>query len=187
MRTLRPIRRGNKEPGDEAAQAGKSTRARGLPTRCAQAPTRISCFHAVTGQPSRPGISARCAPYAASARPTRSRPTSRSVSGAVSIRTSGRTCADRFSGENRQPPHAREVVDPRDPVASVHAVLARQEAGWLLVFDNAPDRVSVERFVPPAGAGRVLITTQNQHWPPGPAARACVPGVRWRACPWCGL
>ena len=64
---------------------------------------------------------------------------------------------------------AREVVDPRDPVASVHAVLARQEAGWLVVFDNVPDRAAVERFVPPAGPGRVLITTQNQHWPPGQA------------------
>ena len=64
---------------------------------------------------------------------------------------------------------AREVADPRDPVASVHAVLARAEAGWLVVFDNAPDRASVEPFVPPAGPGRVLITTQNQHWPPGQA------------------
>ncbi len=64
---------------------------------------------------------------------------------------------------------ARDLVDPRDPVASVHAVLARQEADWLLVFDNAPDRASVEPFVPPAGPGRVLITTQNQHWPPGQA------------------
>jgi hypothetical protein len=64
---------------------------------------------------------------------------------------------------------ARDLVDPRDPVASVHAVLARQEAGWLVVFDNARDRASVERFVPPAGPGRVLITTQNQHWPPGQA------------------
>ena len=57
----------------------------------------------------------------------------------------------------------------RDPVASVHAVLAALQAGWLVVFDNAPDRASVERFVPPAGPGRVLITTQNQHWPPGQA------------------
>jgi hypothetical protein len=64
---------------------------------------------------------------------------------------------------------AREVVDPRDPVASVHAVLARAEAGWLVVFDNVPDRASVAPFVPPAGPGRVLITTQNQHWPPGQA------------------
>ena len=64
---------------------------------------------------------------------------------------------------------AREVVDARDPVASVHAVLARSEAGWLVVFDNVPDRAAVESFVPPAGPGRVLITTQNQHWPPGQA------------------
>jgi hypothetical protein len=64
---------------------------------------------------------------------------------------------------------AREVVDPRDPVASVHAVLAQAETGWLVAFDNAQDRSSVERFVPPAGPGRVLITTQNQHWPPGQA------------------
>src|SRR5262249_4617883 len=33
---------------------------------------------------------------------------------------------------------AREVIDARDPVASVHAVLAAFPAGWLLVFDNAP-------------------------------------------------
>ena len=63
----------------------------------------------------------------------------------------------------------REAADARDPVASVHAVLARAQAGWLVVFDNVPDRASVARFVPPAGPGRVLITTQNQHWPPGQA------------------
>jgi hypothetical protein len=62
---------------------------------------------------------------------------------------------------------ARDVVDPRDPVASVHAVLARAEGGWLVVFDNVPGRTAVTPFVPPAGAGRVLITTQNQHWPHG--------------------
>ena len=48
---------------------------------------------------------------------------------------------------------AREVMDSRDPVAAVHAVLARQEAGWLVVFDNAPDRASIESFLPPAGSG----------------------------------
>ena len=37
------------------------------------------------------------------------------------------------------------------------------------MFENVPDRVSVARFVSPAGPGRVLITTQNQHWPPGQA------------------
>jgi hypothetical protein len=64
---------------------------------------------------------------------------------------------------------ARDVVDARDPVASVHGVLARAGAGWLLVFDNTVDRASLERFVPPAGNGRVLVTTQSQHWPPGQA------------------
>ena len=64
---------------------------------------------------------------------------------------------------------ARELVDPRDPVASVHAVLARSGTGWLVVFDNAADWAAVERFVPPAGPGRVLITSQSQHWPPGQA------------------
>jgi Tetratricopeptide repeat len=64
---------------------------------------------------------------------------------------------------------AREIVDARDPVATVHAVLARAQAGWLLVFDNVADRASVERFVPPAGNGRVLVTTQSQHWLPGQA------------------
>jgi hypothetical protein len=64
---------------------------------------------------------------------------------------------------------AREMFDPRDPVASVHAALARSGAEWLLIFDNAPDRASVKRFVPPAGNGRMLITTQNQHWPPDQA------------------
>ena len=56
-----------------------------------------------------------------------------------------------------------------DPVATVHAVLAASPAAWLLVFDNAPDRASVARFVPPAGPGRVLITSRNQIWPPGQA------------------
>ncbi len=64
---------------------------------------------------------------------------------------------------------AREVVDPRDPVASVHGVLARAKAGWMVVFDNVSDRAAVEPFMPPAGPGRVLITTQNQLWPPGQA------------------
>ena len=74
---------------------------------------------------------------------------------------------------------ARELVDSRDPVAAVHAVLARQEAGWLLIFDNAPDQASIEPFLPPAGPGRALITTQNQHWPPGQALEVPVldPGV----------
>ena len=62
---------------------------------------------------------------------------------------------------------AREVADARDPVASVHAVLATYPAPWLLVFDNVPERASVLGFVPPAGRGRVLVTCRNPAWPPG--------------------
>ena len=63
----------------------------------------------------------------------------------------------------------REVLDVREPVASVHGVLAVYENEWLLVFDNAPDRASIAAFVPPAGRGRVLITSRDQIWPPGQA------------------
>jgi hypothetical protein len=59
--------------------------------------------------------------------------------------------------------------DSGDPVAAVHGLLAASPAQWLLVFDNAPDRGSVAPFVPPAGRGRVLITSRNQIWPPGQA------------------
>ena len=72
---------------------------------------------------------------------------------------------------------ARDVVDTRDPMASVHGVLAAFPAAWLLVFDNVPDRVSVARFLPPAGRGRVLITSQNQNWPPGQALEVPVLGA----------
>jgi Domain of unknown function (DUF4062)/Tetratricopeptide repeat len=54
----------------------------------------------------------------------------------------------------------------RDPVGAVHTILASYAAGWLLMFDNAPARASVERFLPPAGDGRVLITSRNALWPP---------------------
>jgi hypothetical protein len=69
---------------------------------------------------------------------------------------------------------ARDVLDMRDPVASVHGVLAAFLPGWLLVFDNAPDWASVERFLPPAGEGRVLITSRNALWPPGYAVEVSV-------------
>ena len=72
------------------------------------------------------------------------------------------------------------LVDARDPVASVHAVLAAFPAGWLLVFDNAPDQEAVQRFVPPAGRGRVLITSQSAGWPRGQALEVPVLGTASR-------
>src|SRR5262249_22560500 len=47
----------------------------------------------------------------------------------------------------------RELADPRDPVASAHAVLAASASEWLLIFDNAADEPSVRQILPPAGAG----------------------------------
>ena len=64
---------------------------------------------------------------------------------------------------------ARGVVDARDPVAWVHAVLAAFSARWLLVLDNADGQRAVQRFLPPAGRGRVLITSQSAVWPCGQA------------------
>jgi hypothetical protein len=66
--------------------------------------------------------------------------------------------------------------DSRDPVASVHGLLAGYPPGWLLVFDNAPDRASLQAFLPPAGRGRVVITSQYQHWPAGQALEVPVLG-----------
>ena len=51
-----------------------------------------------------------------------------------------------------------------DPVRRVHAVLARRD-DWLLVFDNVPRPESVAGLVPPAGRGRVVITSQFGSWP----------------------
>ena len=73
---------------------------------------------------------------------------------------------------------ARDLLDVRDPVASVHAVLAASPAGWLLLFDNAPDQASVQRFLPPAGHGRVLVTSQSALWPPGQAMEVPVLDVQ---------
>ena len=60
---------------------------------------------------------------------------------------------------------ARDLADTRDPVASVRAVLAGSAVPWLVIFDNATDMASVAAFLPPAGPGRVLITSQNPAWP----------------------
>ena len=49
----------------------------------------------------------------------------------------------------------------------MHAVLAAYPREWLLIFDNAPDATSVRHLLPPAGQGRVLITSQSRHWPAG--------------------
>ncbi len=51
-----------------------------------------------------------------------------------------------------------------DAVGRVHAVLARRD-DWLLVLDNVPDPAAVAGLVPPAGGGRVVMTSQFGSWP----------------------
>jgi hypothetical protein len=51
-----------------------------------------------------------------------------------------------------------------DAVGQVHAVLARR-SDWLVVLDNVPGPESVRGLVPPAGGGRVVITSQFGSWP----------------------
>jgi hypothetical protein len=82
----------------------------------------------------------------------------------------------------------RGLADARDPVASVHAVLARFRVPWLLIFDNVPDLAAVAAFLPPAGPGRVLITSQNLDWAPAqgldvPALDPRLPLISWSAGP----
>jgi hypothetical protein len=69
---------------------------------------------------------------------------------------------------------AQDRLGSQDPVPSVHALLAAPTDKWLLVFDNAPDRAAVEEFLPPAGPGRVLVTSQSAVWPPGRAVEVPV-------------
>jgi hypothetical protein len=63
----------------------------------------------------------------------------------------------------------RDRFDSRDPVAAAHAALAVRDGGWLLIFDNAPDGLSLAAVLPPDGDGQVIITSQNPSWAAGQA------------------
>jgi tetratricopeptide (TPR) repeat protein len=54
--------------------------------------------------------------------------------------------------------------DERDQALAVAAVKRWLEAngGWLLILDNASDLAAVHEFIPQAGKGHVLLTTQGQ-------------------------
>lgn len=62
----------------------------------------------------------------------------------------------------------RDGPGASDPVAQVHAALARR-SDWLLLFDNVGGPAAINGLLPPAGGGRVLITSQYPHWPGGQA------------------
>jgi hypothetical protein len=46
-----------------------------------------------------------------------------------------------------------------DPAEALHEALAAHRGPWLLVFDGATHRHTIERFVPTQGNGSILITT----------------------------
>ena len=58
-------------------------------------------------------------------------------------------------------------LDARDPVASVHGVLAAFPPGVAAGVRQRPRPGRGAAFLPPAGRGRVLITSQSARWPPG--------------------
>lgn len=53
--------------------------------------------------------------------------------------------------------------DQRVTVEAVRCWL-EQNAGWLLVFDNAQNFKDLEDYLPRAGSGHVIITSRNQSW-----------------------
>ena len=62
--------------------------------------------------------------------------------------------------------HALNLAHPTDPTSDglgrLRAALHRLDR-WLIVFDNAEDPRALAPLIP-AGPGRVLITSRNQHW-----------------------
>jgi hypothetical protein len=68
----------------------------------------------------------------------------------------------------------RGLAEGSDPVAAVHAALAARSVPWLLIFDNARDAESVASFLPPSGAGKVVITSQSPYWQVGQAVEVPV-------------
>jgi hypothetical protein len=67
-----------------------------------------------------------------------------------------------------------KALDFNASVSRAHALLADRQDDWLLIFDNAKEPDAIASFLPPAGLGHVLITSQNPHWTP-PQLRVSVP------------
>ncbi|MGY1702812.1 tetratricopeptide repeat protein [Geodermatophilus sp. SYSU D00766] len=59
-------------------------------------------------------------------------------------------------------------AEGQDAVAVTQAVLAARTDPWLIVLDNAESPDAVREFLPPAGAGHVLVTSRNPSWYPYP-------------------
>jgi hypothetical protein len=57
----------------------------------------------------------------------------------------------------------KEVSDQNAIIKSVQQWL-RKKKKWLLIFDNVRNQAEVRNYLPRAGTGHVLITSQNSNW-----------------------
>jgi len=57
----------------------------------------------------------------------------------------------------------KDASDQRVIIEAVRRWLG-QNAGWLLIFDNAPEAKSVRDYLPQSATGHTLITSRNPHW-----------------------
>jgi tetratricopeptide (TPR) repeat protein len=57
----------------------------------------------------------------------------------------------------------KDEPDQRLVVQAVRRWLGQHD-GWLLVFDNARRPEDLRPYLPPGGAGHVLVTSRNPHW-----------------------
>jgi hypothetical protein len=71
----------------------------------------------------------------------------------------------------------QDLFAAADQVAQVHRILGARQDGWLLIFDNAASHAALRDFLPPAGHGHVIVTSQNPHWPAGQAVKVPELGV----------
>ena len=76
----------------------------------------------------------------------------------------------------------QDLTANQDPLASVHAVLAASPAGWLLVFDNAPERAAMAAVLAAgrAGAGAGHQPQRGLAAGPGAGRAGARPGGRGR-------
>src|SRR5262245_15996184 len=57
----------------------------------------------------------------------------------------------------------KDASDQRVVIEAVRRWLG-QNAGWLLIFDNAPEAKSVRDYLPQSATGHTLITSRNPQW-----------------------